>query len=319
MPARRSLHLALGCLLATALQLALLKSLPYARARLLAVPRAATAQPPTPAGFALGGLTWPLEAYAHDARLQPLRDYFGEFCAGRAGLAAATCLSDVMAAQFPHSAPRREFVDAHYDPVADLHEHRAGAAGHCMTRAALVSATLLAVGVPARVTQVFAADGNGHNVLEVWDAPRGWVVVDPTLGGVVVDARGPISAAQAAAAPAAAHVLVRGPAPRGAPPVEGMLIFDGSVVYPEPWLYTRVGPRVAAWPFRAAFAHVGPTSWRLGAGQAALRFGSAASALLCLAWCGAAVAADLRRRASRRAPAARPGGARVAPVTTARA
>jgi len=39
-------------------------------------------------------------------------------------------------------------------------------------------------------------------------------------------------------------------------------IARGELVYPEPWLYTRTGPRFSFWPFRGRFIQVGTYAWR---------------------------------------------------------
>ena len=44
-----------------------------------------------------------------------------------------------------------------------------------------------------------------------------------------------------------------------------------QVLYPEPWLYTRVGQHLAPWPFRGEFAVLERTTWQLGVGQTVLR------------------------------------------------
>ena len=65
----------------------------------------------------------------------------------------------------------------------------------------------------------------------------------------------------------------------------GAPIFRGHLMYPEPWLYLRIGHRAAPWPFRGEFAHIGPSQWQFGPAQGLLRYGivlCAALMLLCL-------------------------------------
>src|SRR5262249_4585951 len=156
---------------------------------------------------------------------------------------------------------------------------------HCVTRAGLASTTLLAVGIPARALQIIPPSGNGHNVIEVWDAMLGWVVVDPTVGGVLADAGGPISAARAVIARRGVRMSVEPGRPQPAAVVAAFYasgqpeLFNGQLLYPEPWLYTRVGPRVACWPLRGAFARVGSRIWTLGPAQWALQRGVALTVL----------------------------------------
>jgi hypothetical protein len=69
-------------------------------------------------------------------------------------------------------------------------------------------------------------------------------------------------------------------------------IFRGHLMYPEPWLYLRTGPRISRWPFHGGFAHVGPWQWELGPAQVVLRDGILLCGLLAL-FC---LIASFRRR-----------------------
>ena len=58
--------------------------------------------------------------------------------------------------------------------------------------------------------------------------------------------------------------------------------FDGAIVYPEPWLYTRTGEHVDRWLYRGQFMTLGANFFELGRAQELLRYG----VLLCLALTG---------------------------------
>jgi len=192
-----------------------------------------------------------------------------EHCASLAGLDAAECLSATFAATFPHGVPSHEFVDAEYDPVADLASHMEGAPGHCVTRSGLIAAILLSAGMAARQMQMAAPH---HNVVEVFDERLGWVLIDPTFGAVFRTASGPSSAAalvndsdgqwtQELASPAPHAKL-------GFEPDTG----PREIAFPDPWLYTRSGKRAADWPFRGIFVHAGARGWQQGFGQQVARW-----------------------------------------------
>lgn len=228
------------------------------------VDRAEAAAPPTADGFHLDGLRWDIERLKNEPRMAPFRAFMQTACPGLEGLAAAVCVSDEFSRRFPNTAPKHEFLDASYDPVADLAQHLAGDPGHCVTRSGLESTVLLASGISARQVQI--TGGLGHNVLEVYDAKRGWVIFDPTFGVTYASPDRPgkaLSVADAVIEPRVIPVSVGLPstglsdAPHEIP----------EALYPDPWLYTRVGERAARWPFRGMFVHVGHASLRYGLGQ----------------------------------------------------
>jgi hypothetical protein len=248
---------------------------------------------PVNGAFRLGPVTWDMNAYALDPALEPLRVFFAEQCAPRAGLDAARCVSDVFAARFQHGPPADEPFARAYDPVGDFRRHMAGEPGHCVTRSALISGILLASGIPARFVQ-FVHPNAGHNLMEVWDRRHGWVFFDPTLGTVFSAKAGPRSAFQAL-------VGADGEEVRVATPAKSVEIYAGlrgpeiTLRYPEPWSYMRVGPRAATWPYRAVSVTVGANPWDNGRAQRAYLAATAGFALLSVGFLFAAA-----RRASRR-------------------
>lgn len=251
---------------------------------------------PTKEGFRVGPLEWDLKQYEADPKLDALRDFFAQRCAGRVGLTATRCVSDEFARAFPHGPPKREFVDASYDPVSDLRAHMAGEPGHCVTRSGLLAAVLLSVGIPARHLEIVVEDFTGHNVIEVFDERWGWVLFDPTHGTVFETAEGLASARDVYLLGVPGHWSVRGisPAPRGE------LLRVRDLAFRDPWLYTRSGQRAAMWPFRGLLVHTGSKVWRYGPAQEIFRQlagGLLVVALVCSlapTWIG------WRRRAARR-------------------
>lgn len=131
---------------------------------------------------------------------------------------------------------------------------------------------LLSVGVPARIVQLVPLDGSGgHNLVEVWDEPRGWVMVDPTYGGIVGTKSGPTSALALSESPDNVRWFAVGVPPDpfkdfGPVQMEALYrgLFSSSVIYPEPWLYLRVGDKEAPWPFRGVYLQTGPGTFALG-------------------------------------------------------
>ena len=266
-------------------QLALLIRLPYTTSLFQHLSndeaRVARAEPPQN-GFSIGGIHWNIRGYAVDPRLQPFRIYFHDHCAGRTGVAAAFCLSDKFAEQFPFGEPSGDLFAADYDPVAELQDHtEKGLPGNCVTRSGLAAAALLSVGIPARVVQLMPLEGAGHNIFSVWDESYGWVAIDPTYGHMIGDKDGPLSAFDAYQYPDKVTEYPFGQEPVGARKITGNYnkdpssLFRGHITYPEPWLYLRTGSRVARWPFRAKFIELGPRHWRMGPAQTALRYGIA--------------------------------------------
>lgn len=134
------------------------------------------------------------------------------------------------------------------------------------------------LGMSARVVQLLPSAGPGHNLVEVWDEQVGWVVVDPTRGGVLGADSRPASAARLAGVPESVRwfALARAPAPtslveEGRKTQPDPRLYEGQIFYPEPWLYLRVGRRSAPWPFRGSFACLGGTGLGCGRIQELLR------------------------------------------------
>jgi Transglutaminase-like superfamily len=194
---------------------------------------------------------------------------------GKRGVGAATCVSDVFARAFKHGNPTTEFLHAKYNPAAALAQHLNGAPGHCVTRSGLLTTALLSVGIPARQVQVVTGD-TGHNVLTVWDAESGWVSFDPSTGTVFEEDGRLLSTRRAVASDrGAARQVALAPMSGAYFATINALRQAGEapeLLYPEPWLYTRVGERRAAWPFRGLFVHTGATQWSRGAAQGVLRW-----------------------------------------------
>ena len=272
------------CLLASVFGLA---RLPARSSEFVRVGVEELGRPPDAHGFSVGPLFWDMRLYSADPRFAPLRSFLRANCPGSKGVEAALCLSTVFATAFPQGAPRNEFVDATYDPVSDLDAHMAGEPGHCVTRSGLISALLLANSIPARQVQLSVTTTLGHNLLEVWDVKWGWVAVDPTFGRMLMRRDLPASIANVLESDNE-WVRVRESAvavsffsdlddhrSRGDPPL---------IALPEPWLYLRSGRRMASWPFRGLFVHIGGTHLFLGTAQRTLRglvLLSAALAVLC--------------------------------------
>ena len=314
----RAARLTGGVLVVTAAGLAFgLRALPYSSSMFSEVGAEEAGRRPTP-DFRLGPLFWPVVELQESAALAPFRKAFREACGTKLGLSAAGCAAAELARRSPFGQPRDEFIDRTFDPQDHFRRHLAGEPGHCLTRSAILATQLLSVGVPARVVQMLPADGRGHTVVEVWDDCCGWTLVDPTFGGMV---RSPSRSASAAALQAAPESVrwsgIRSPAfPPGSERgrleyVQGAL--KGHLVYPEPWLYLRIGSRVAPWPFRNHVVRVGPRDLWLGPAQRLLQVaipvvGLAGLGFLALGW--------YRSRAL--AEAHRPGGRAVSGVTGSR-
>ncbi|HEX8890164.1 MAG TPA: transglutaminase domain-containing protein [Pyrinomonadaceae bacterium] len=276
------------CLLLLILQLSILKVLPYTTASINDLPVAdLRVQRQSPLnGFGIGSIRWDVPALARDPYLEPFRHYFHTYCPDKRGLAAALCLSDSFAQQFPFGDTSNDLFSVDYDPVADLRAHtERGEPGDCVTRSGLAATALLSVGIPACVVSLVPVEGTGHNVLSVWDEQYGWATVDPTTGSVFWNETKPISALDAIERPAMFKAYQLAKEPDGAHMLQlnyavgGSGLLYGHLLFPEPWLYLRTGSRIAHWPFRAAFIHVGPWQWWMGPAQSALRIGS----LLCIA------------------------------------
>lgn len=295
--ANRQWHLRAGVLFAiTAVMLAALYTTLSNRSSWFTRSSVAGALSAPRSDFRVGMVEWNVAAYATDPALLPFREAFRRRCNGRRGIEAAVCVSNAMARQFPHGRPPVEFIDRVFDPTLHLARHAGGAPGHCMNRSAILATQLLSVGLPARVTQLRPRGEAGHTAVEVWDESYGWVLVDPTYGAVLGDGSSPASAVRLLQAPEAArwYALARAPAPsslvqsaRQHGP-EGRL-YRGRVLYPEPWLYLRVGRKHAPWPFRGTFACVGSEPLECGEGHRLLLLVIVGSGLAAVVLVGAAM------------------------------
>lgn len=228
--------------------------------------------------FRDGELFLDLEAYRSSPQLEEFRTFFRQNCGSKKGTEAALALANRLRISSEFGPDRDEFLMPTHDPAANLKTVLGGATSHCVSRSALVVTSLLSMGIPARVVQLVPNDGKGHNVAEVWADGR-WILVDPSYGGLIATTRGPCSAAEALLTPyAVTFISIVPPASRAQPPLQhyaehGPRFFKDRIVYPEPWLYTRVGRRVAPWPFRGRFTIVGSGGWAYGPAQSLLRGG----------------------------------------------
>jgi hypothetical protein len=259
---------ALGAALALLL---LLKALPYSSCRLTFVSAEEIGRPPTP-DFTLGPLSWPVSRLKNEPALAPFRESLRTTCGDATGLKAATCAAEAVARRSPFGVPSTEFVDRDFNPWRHFEQHMAGEPGHCLTRSAIVATQLLAAGIPARVVQLIPPTGGGHTVVGVWDETSGWTLVDPTLGGTVVGPEGRGSTAVLLKRPTSARWRPFASASPAPPAMQDRQRFfrnvlSGNLVYPEPWLYLRLGKKVAHWPFRGYYVHTGPTFVVLGPAQ----------------------------------------------------
>jgi hypothetical protein len=213
-----------------------------------------------------------------------------EACGDVKGLAAAACATKVLTDKFPVGEPANEFVNSDFDPLAHFRSHMAGAPGHCLTRSAILATEFLAVGIPARVVQFIPVEEKGHTLVEVWDDELGWSVVDPSTGGYVVDASSRGAAPSLLASPSSVRwqpfgYTKAGDIERAQQNEYFRHLLAGNVLYPEPWLYLRVGERIAPWPFRGEYARVGPAFLTLGPLQEFLFWAIPPVALLGLTLC----------------------------------
>lgn len=257
-----------------------LVALPYSRCAMRPIGVADEQRAPGADAFELGPLEFDLRAYREAPELEPFRDFQRSACPGLEGspIALTTCLMDAMAQAFPHGEPSVEFMSSGYVPTEALARHMAGEQGHCVTRSGLIATALLANGTPARVVQWFAV---GHTMFEVWVGDE-WVLFDPTSGVMLtgtphiaaLDSDLEIPLAGRWARPVA-HAPDHGTPATAcfAAPV------TGARVYLEPWLYTRVGPHVAPFPYPQVAAVAEPTV-TIGYGQLLAAVGLMLSALL---------------------------------------
>ena len=216
---------------------------------------------PPAASFSAGDLYWDLSLFRTAPELQSFRDTFAG-CAGKTGIEAARCITDFIKAKSPRGDPNVEFVDAEFDPATVLREHLDGAPGHCTARSFMTTTGLLSLGVPARIVQVLPLRAGGHNLVEVWDPAYGWVLFDPFFDSSYLLGDSFLSSVELSRV--RGGLRWRRPAANQLDPND---FAGGTIHYPEPWLYTRIGSRCAPWPFRGCFAQVGPRQFLYGPAQ----------------------------------------------------
>jgi len=262
-PLERRRRLRLYVFLAFALALSVLavtKTLPYASFLMANTDISVAASDPSH-GFSIGSVRWEVVQFSTAPGLAPFRRYFFEKCGGQTGAQAAMCLSQAFGHAFPAGTPKHEFLERHFDPVANFEAHLSGQPGHCVNRSAMLATTLLSVGIPARVVSFSPRSGwGGHTLAEVWTAAGGWAVVDPTDVGLVGSIR-PSSATEVKRGSGSLRLFNADGSIRQDPYPLSESIARGELVYPEPWLYTRTGPRFSFWPFRGKFIQVGMYGW----------------------------------------------------------
>ena len=258
---RRSAQLYVFLAFALALSvLAVTKTLPYA-SFLIVNTDTNEATSDSNHGFSIGSVQWDVKRFSNAPELAPFRHYFIETCGSQTGTQAAMCLSQAFDRAFPAGIPKHEFFERHFNPVANFEAHLAGEPGHCVNRSAMLATTLLSVGIPARVMSFIPRTGRGgHTLVEVW-AGSDWKSVDPTEVGLVGSIR-PGSAAEIKQMRGSLRLFNDDGSVRQDPYLLSESIVDGELLYPEPWLYTRTGPRFSYWPFRGKYIQVGMYGWR---------------------------------------------------------
>lgn len=242
------------------LSLGVMKGLPYTTFLMANTDTTAAASDPSHQ-FSIGPVRWEIEQFSRARELAPFRRYFFETCGGQTGTQAAMCISQGLGRAFHPGIPKHEFLERHFDPVADFKAHLAGEPGHCVNQSGMLATTLLSVGIPARVVSFVPRTGwGGHTMVEVW-AGSDWVSVDPTEIGLVGSIR-PSSAVEIKQMSGSLRLFSEDGSILQDPYVLSKSIADGELVYPEPWLYMRTGPRFSFWPFRGEFVQVGMHGWR---------------------------------------------------------
>jgi hypothetical protein len=275
---RRRLRLyALLAFVLALLALAVTKTLPYASFVIANTDVGEPTSDPSH-GFSIGSIRWEAQEFSRAPGLAPFRRYFIERCGGQTGTHAAMCLAQAFDHAFPVGIPKHEFLERHFDPVGDFEAHLSGQPGHCVNRSAMLATTLLSVGIPARVASFSPRSGwGGHTLVEVW-AGADWAVVDPTEVGLV-GSKWPSSAAEIKRGTDALRLFNVDGTVRQDPYPLSESIARGELVYPEPWLYTRTGPRFSFWPFRGKLIQVGVHSWRFSTPLSLCRFAFVISVL----------------------------------------
>ncbi|REJ75483.1 MAG: transglutaminase domain-containing protein [Acidobacteria bacterium] len=258
-------------------QLALLRYLDYSSAYVewIDVSPGEELGRPSP-NFSIATIDWHVDKYAKSPKLKPLREFFRENCGDKRGIEAASCISLELIEIIPKGTPKREIFDVDYSPAKAFEKHLGGEQGFCTNYAGMTTAMLLSVGVPARFVQIRTEDGyGGHNITEVWDENEGWVLFDPFNNGLIEKNGGRLSATEAHFEESVTRVDASEPGMRrGHLPdyFEKENRLRTTLVYPEPWLYTRVGSKEAPF-FRGAFVGFGQGFFRFSLAQNLLRVG----------------------------------------------
>ncbi|QQS39769.1 MAG: transglutaminase domain-containing protein [Acidobacteriota bacterium] len=268
-------------------QLALLRYLDYSTAYVswIEIKKGEELGKPTP-DFSVGAIRWHVLDYQRSPKLEPLRSFFRERCGEKRGIEAASCVSLQLIGIIPKGSPKREIFDTDYSPTEAFQKHLEGEQGFCTNYAGMTSAMLLSVGIPTRFMQIRAQDGiGGHNVVEVWDESHGWVLFDPFNNGVIEKNGKKLSATEAHFEESVERVDASEPGKKRGHLPE---YFDNdnrlrsSLVYPEPWLYTRVGQKEMPW-FRGTFVGFGDGYFQFSLAQNLLRVGILICAAVLLA------------------------------------
>lgn len=251
----------MACVLGAVASVAWLRELPYSTSLIMTASEDDAVAPPGD-NFALGPFVWRLAEYQAAPSLAPFRAVFGPACGALEGLSAARCVADIVKARSPRGEPRKEFVDQSFDPGEVLTEHLSGQPGHCMSRSFMTATALLAMGKPARIIQLLPPAYDGHNVTEIWDAAHGWLVFDPHFDSSILNGDDFISSVELSRVTGGLRWRrTHDDAP------DPNLFAASTISIPDPWLYTRVGARVAPWPFRGTFVRFGPTRFNFGLAQ----------------------------------------------------
>ena len=226
---------------------------------------------PSP-NFQIANIKWNVDYYSKTPDLEEFRKFFKQHCASLTGLAAANCVADELDV-IPIGNPATDSFSRNYDPRDDLRRHLKGEAGHCVTYSSITADSLLSVGIPALLVQILQ-NGGGHNINVLWDDKLGWIYFDP-IDKVVLKKDGKMISALDAlknGAPVKWEIYN--------PKNDNMIMRDfynslnlseGTIIYPEPWYYTRTGERQSAFIYRGAAVGTGEDSFKYGTIQRILR------------------------------------------------
>ena len=227
--------------------------------------------PPSP-DFQIAGINWDVEYYSKTPDLEAFRKFFKQHCGSLTGLAAANCVANELDI-IPIGNPATDSFSPNYNPVDDLQRHLNGEAGHCVTYSAITADSLLSVGIPALLIQIHQGDA-GHNINVLWDDKLGWIYFDP-IDKIVLKKDGKMLSALDAlknGAPVKWEVY----SPKSNDVImrdfyNSLNLSEGTIIYPEPWYYTRTGEKQSALIYRGAAVGVGEGSFKFGTIQRILR------------------------------------------------